>query len=427
MISEQVLLQVLSEQKDEMVRFSPTKYVIRAEQSLIDIDSPLAQVVIGVRRSGKSTLCAMALKAAKVNFAYVNFDDDRLADIQTNDLNTILSCIYQIYGTDIKHILLDEAQDVVGWHLFVNRLLRSGMRVFVTGSNAKLLSSELATHLTGRYNEVKLFPFSFAEFCEYRKLDIHSITTKGIAEVKKAFIDYLHIGGFPELANIRNKKNYVNSLITAIIEKDIKLRFKIRDIDSLKKLTFYLLDNIGQIINYDDLSSILNINDKTLRKYVSFLEQAFLIKTTSRFSFKASSRIRNQKSYIIDTGIQDNRHEHFSTDNIGWKIENVVYIELLRRCSNDFLDVYYFKKDSKSKEVDFVITDGRRVLQLIQVSYIVDNPKTLERELSALTSASSSLRCDNLTLIAATDTKDVILHGKTIHIVNIIEWLSSRN
>ena len=183
------------------------------------------------------------------------------------------------------------------------------------------------------------------------------------------------------------------------------------------------MENIGQIINFEELSSLLNINDKTLKKYVSFLEQAFLIKTISKFSFKCTGRIRNQKSYIIDTGMQDNHSEHISTDNIGWKIENVVFIELLRRCSNDFLDVYYYKKDSKSKEVDFVIADGRRVKELIQVSYIVDNPKTLDRELSALVNASKPLNCDNLTLVADTDTRDVTLQDKVIHIVNIIDWL----
>lgn len=423
MIPEQTIKQVLLEQKEELSLFSPKKFVSRTEESMLELDSTLAQVVIGVRRSGKSTLCKMFLNSARVKYAYVNFDDDRLAEIQASDLNNVLLCLYQIYGTDVKYILLDEIQDVYGWHLFVNRLLRMQLRVFVTGSNAKLLSSELATHLTGRYNEVKLYPFSFSEYCQFRNVDLTVITTKGMAEAKIAFMDYLHNGGFPEITFIKNKKNYVNSLITAVIEKDIKQRFQIRDIESLKKLVDYLLENIGQIINFEELSSLLNINDKTLKKYVSFLEQAFLIKTISKFSFKCTGRIRNQKSYIIDTGMQDNHSEHISTDNIGWKIENVVFIELLRRCSNDFLDVYYYKKDSKSKEVDFVIADGRRVKELIQVSYIVDNPKTLDRELSALINASKPLNCDNLTLVADTDTRDVTLQDKVIHIVNIIDWL----
>ena len=119
----------------------------------------------------------------------------------------VLSCIYQVYGTDIKYIFLDEIQDVDGWHLFVNRLLRSNLHLVVTGSNAKLLSGELATHLTGRYNEIHLFPFSFYEYCMFHHVDLAGITTKADAERKRAFLDYIADGGFPEMQNMRNKRN----------------------------------------------------------------------------------------------------------------------------------------------------------------------------------------------------------------------------
>ena len=157
-----------------------------------------------------------------VNYGYANFDDDRFAKLQTEDLNTVLSCVYQVYGTDIQYIFLDEIQNVDGWHLFVNRLLRSNLHVVVTGSNAKLLSGELATHLTGRYNEIHLFPFSFREYCSFRRIDTRGITTKAEAEKKTAFIDYINDGGFPEMQNLRNKRGYVQSLMEAIISKDIQ-------------------------------------------------------------------------------------------------------------------------------------------------------------------------------------------------------------
>ncbi len=161
MVDEKVILQVLAEQQEYVQSYEPQKWVGRYEENLFELDSPLAQVVIGVRRSGKSTLCHKVLLEHHVKYGYANFDDDRLAKLKTEDLNTVLSCIYQVYGTDIKYIFLDEIQDVDGWHLFVNRLLRSNLHLVVTGSNAKLLSGELATHLTGRYNEIHLFPFSF--------------------------------------------------------------------------------------------------------------------------------------------------------------------------------------------------------------------------------------------------------------------------
>ena len=140
MIEEKIILQVLAEQKEYVENYKPENWVSRSEEQLFEFDSTLAQVVIGVRRSGKSTLCHKLLLEHKANYGYANFDDDRLARLQVEDLNTVLSCIYQIYGTDINYIFLDEIQDVDGWHLFVNRLLRTNLHVVVTGSNAKLLS-----------------------------------------------------------------------------------------------------------------------------------------------------------------------------------------------------------------------------------------------------------------------------------------------
>lgn len=221
MIEEKTIIQVLAEQKEYVEGYHPEKWVKRREEQLFEFDSPLAQVVIGVRRSGKSTLCHKILLEHNVKYGYANFDDDRLANMQVEDLNTVLSCIYQIYGVDIKYIFLDEIQDVDGWHLFVNRLLRTNLHVVVTGSNAKLLSGELATHLTGRYNEIHLFPFSFREYCEYHNIQTNGLTTKVEAETKRAFMEYIMNGGFPELQNIRNKRGYVQSLLEAIVTKDI--------------------------------------------------------------------------------------------------------------------------------------------------------------------------------------------------------------
>ena len=164
MVSERILLQVLAEQKEEILNYRKQEWISRKEENLFEFDSPLAQIVIGVRRSGKSTLCHKVLQGNNVRYAYVNLDDDRLANLQTEDLNTILTCIYQLYGTDISYLFLDEIQNVDGWYLFVNRLLRTNIHIFITGSNAKLLSGELATHLTGRYNEIRLFPFSYSEY-----------------------------------------------------------------------------------------------------------------------------------------------------------------------------------------------------------------------------------------------------------------------
>ena len=277
MINENKILQVIAEQKEYIQTINTCKWVKRKEENLFELDSTLAQVVIGVRRSGKSTICHKVLLENNIKYGYVNLDDDRLTNIHTEDLNLVLSCIYQIYGTDIQYLFLDEIQNVDGWYLFVNRLLRSNMKIFVTGSNAKLLSGELATHLTGRYNEIHLFPFSFSEYCDFHKIDTHSITTKANAERKHAFMEYISNGGFPEIQNLRNKRTYIQSLIEAIVTKDIQKRFKIRNIDTLRKTANHLINNICQEINYEEIAKILGVTDNTIRKYIDYLRQAFLV------------------------------------------------------------------------------------------------------------------------------------------------------
>lgn len=423
MVDEKIILQVLAEQQEEVKSYKPQKWVARKEESLFEFDTNMAQVVIGVRRSGKSTLCHKVLLDRGLKYGYVNLDDDRLAAVRTEDLNTVLSCVYQLYGTDIPYLVLDEIQNVEGWYLFVNRLLRTNLHIFVTGSNAKLLSGELASHLTGRYNEIHLYPFSFSEYCKYHKIDVQGITTKADAERKRAFMDYIHDGGFPEMQGLRNKRAYVQSLIEAILRKDIKHRFKIRNIEALRKLAHHLINNACQEVNYDDMSKLLGIADKTIKKYVDYLTQAFLVRLLTRHSFKSIVRIRNQKAYIVDTGLQGNRENAFAPENLGWRLENVVYIELLRRYAHEGLDVYYYKSSPRSKEIDFVVCDQACAVELIQVAYDIDSQRTYDRETSSLVKAAGVLSCNRLTLIAFTPTRDVEIDNKTIHIVSALDWL----
>lgn len=423
MIDERIIIQVLAEQKEEINTYKVQQWVARSEEALFEFESNLAQVVIGVRRSGKSTLCHKVLKEHKVKYAFANLDDDRLSGMQTEDLNTLLSCLYQLYGTNVPYIFLDEIQNVEGWHLFVNRLLRSGVHVFVTGSNAKLLSGELATHLTGRYNEIHLYPFSFSEYCAFHKIDKASVTTKADAERKQAFMEYINTGGFPEMQTIRNKRGYVQSLLNAVLQKDIQQRFKIRNMDALKKTAYHLISNACQTVNYEELSDLLGVSDKTVRKYVDYLQQAFLIQLLPKFSYKSRERIKGEKAYVVDTGLENNRNYSMVGDNVGWRLENVVYIELLRRCSKDFLDVYYYKPSSRSKEVDFVVCNQNRPESLVQVAYDIEKEKAFNREISALLKASEDLHCDNLTLISFSPSRTVEINGAKIQIISAIDWL----
>jgi len=423
-MTENIILEVLADQKEEVDHMNISHWCNRTEEQQFEFNSTLAQVVIGVRRSGKSTICHKVLLSHQITYAYVNLDDDRLFNLQSSDLNTILSCIYQLYGQDIKYIFLDEIQNVEGWHLFVNRLLRNGFHVFVTGSNAKLLSSELATHLTGRYNEIRLFPFSFSEYCSYLKINTNPLTTKGKAALKSSFSDYLANGGFPELMHMHNKRAYVQGLIETIITKDIKLRYHLRNSEALRLIANHLISNACQEINYDELTRIYNLGSAvTTRKYIDYLVQAFLIIQLRKFSFKNRVRMRDSKGYIVDLGLIANRTDALLPDNYGWRLENIVYIELLRRAAPLFYDVYYYKPTSRSKEVDFVVCEQGHVIELIQVAYEIDSPKTFKRETEALIQASNMLHCPKLTIVAQTETRDVEIASTSIHICNVIDWL----
>lgn len=418
------LLQILLDQQEELASMVGEDYVQRPEAKQFEFNSKLAQVVIGVRRSGKSTLCHMALRGKGVKYGYVNFDDDRLYKISVEDLNDILETLYIIYGTDVKYLFFDEIQNVDGWHLFVNRLLRLGLHVFVTGSNARLLSTELSTHLTGRYNEIRLYPFSFKEYCKARHVYTDKTTTKNLAAQQAALHEYLLEGGFPELDGISNRHAYVEGIVNTIITKDIKARFKLRNEEGIKVLANHFINNVGQLVNVKDITENLGIGTaKTVRNYMDYLTQAFLILPVSKFSYKSGVRIRGDKVYIIDTGLMPYRHNALSSENLGWRLENVVMMELLRRTNPSYQDIYYYRPASSSREVDFVVTDHSKVMELIQVSLDISNPTTLKRELKALAEASRKLHCDNLTLVAMSQTRIEEMDGIKINVVSAAEWL----
>lgn len=418
------LLQILLDQQEELASMVGEDYVQRPEAKQFEFESKLAQVVIGVRRSGKSTLCHMALRGKGVKYGYVNFDDDRLYKISVEDLNDILETLYIIYGTDVKYLFFDEIQNVDGWHLFVNRLLRLGLHVFVTGSNARLLSTELSTHLTGRYNEIRLYPFSFKEYCKARHVYTDKATTKNLAAQQAALHEYLLEGGFPELDGISNRHAYVEGIVNTIITKDIKARFKLRNEEGIKVLANHFINNVGQLVNVKDITGNLGIGTaKTVRNYMDYLTQAFLILPVSKFSYKSGVRIRGDKVYIIDTGLMTYRHNALSSENLGWRLENVVMMELLRRTNPSYQDIYYYRPASSSREVDFVVTDHSKVMELIQVSLDISNPTTLKRELKALAEASRKLHCVNLTLVAMSQTRIEEIDGIKINVVSAAEWL----
>ncbi len=416
------LARIIADQREEFLSEDMSTFCERLETSQLSANSSLAQVVIGVRRSGKSTLCTKFLLDNAVECAFVNFDDERLAALQTEDLNKLLEAIYIVYG-DINAMFFDEIQNVESWPLFVNRLLRQRKRIFLTGSNSKLLSNELMTHLTGRHNKVELYPFSFAEFCRINAVDTTSITTKAIGLRQNALHRYLTTGGFPELQKEENPKNYIDGLFNAIIRNDIARRFKIRQEEVLRKMAAYLADNFAQEFSATSVSKMFGISNHTADKYFGYLKEAFLFVGVKKFSYKAIERVRNEKCYVVDVAMASERKDTFSLENLGWRLENVVCIELLRRYHHQYAEVFYYKE--KSFEVDFLVAKNGMVQELIQVSYQITSEKTRQREINGLVQGAKKFNCRKLTLITFNTEEVVEKDNETIHVVPATQWLTS--
>ncbi len=413
---------VLLEQQDELAALREEKMIHRPEEELVNLNSKLAQVVIGVRRSGKSTLCYNALTQAGVNFAYVNFDDERLAKLATEDLDDVLQSLYKIYG-EFSHLFLDEIQNVEGWPLFVNRLLRQKLHLVITGCNARLLSSELASHLTGRHHKIELYPFSFKDWCDLKEIDYTRLTAKNRGLIFKAYEEYFRQGGFPELMQgEENPKEYIGDLVESILTQDIKKRFNVRNIDALRRLANHLLNESPAFIVKDKLREIFGLSsDHTIANYISYLTQAYLISAIAKYSVKSRERARVEKYYAIDVAFMDKRENAFAGDNLGWRLETLVYLELLRRRSSTAEDIYYFK--SQSAEADFVVCDGNRTQAVFQVSYDISSPKTRTREIRSCIAAAKATGCKNLYLITDHERETVVVNDYTIQVLPIWEWL----
>lgn len=367
------------------------------ESSRKYMDSNIIKVVTGIRRCGKSVFSFQLLKGR--DFAYANFDDERLSRIRAEDLNDVLEVLHEIYG-NFKYLFLDEIQNIEKWELFVNRCKRQGYNILLTGSNAKMLSKELATHLTGRYIELELYPFSFKEFLKYfgKKYSKENFYLPDkIGEIKNLLNSYIETGGFPEVLKYREiGLRYLTDLYNAIIGKDIITRYNIRHSKTLKDMAAYLISNYSSFISYNKLKNIFNIKSvHTIENYVSYIEESYLIFQLFSFSFKLKERlISPKKIYAIDTGMI-NAVSSKTFDNKSRLIENIVFLELLRVYGKE---TFYYKS-KQQEEVDFVLKEGLKAKQLIQVCYSLDDEDTKKREIRALLKASEEMKCKNLLVI----------------------------
>lgn len=420
-MDKRILETILSDQAEELELKKKQKFCRRKEEDLIDPDSPQAQVVIGVRRSGKSTLCYNALIRKRVKFAYVNFDDERLINLTATDLNDVLEVLYKING-DFNYLFIDEIQNIPEWYLFVNRLLRRQIHVIITGSNAKLLSGELATHLTGRHHTINLYPFSFSEYCEAKGIDTMSMSTMAVARRRAVFDDYMRKGGFPELSRVRNERDYIDELVRNILQRDIEQRFKVKHVTSFEEMSQHLLNIAPAIVVDKKLKEAFGFGSQhTAKNYVGYLKQAYLLVGLHKYSPKSQQRQTADKIYPIDVSLMNRRSDAFSGENIGWRLETIVYLELLRRYKSQGFDIYYFSE--RSGECDFVICEGRKAVVAIQVSYDISNEKTRKREISGLLLAAKKTGCKNLLLLTDHSYEDIETEDYKIAVRPVFDYL----
>lgn len=355
---------VLDSQRELLFTKEPT--VEREMLGLIPVLDSFATIIMGVRRCGKSTLLHQLIKQRYPEALFINFEDIRLAGFVDDDFSRFHE---EIIHRGIRIICFDELQLVRNWEMFVHQLLREGYQVFITGSNASLLSREPGTHLTGRYLSMELFPFSYSEFVKFKGIEINSNSVNA----------YMQSGGMPEFVK-SGEGMVLNRLIDDILIRDISVRQAVRDIGVLRQLTVYLLSNVGNLISATKLSGMYGIKSTTtFLEYFSYLRDAYLVEFVPQFSYSLKSQARNPKKvYALDLGFVSEVATHF-TDNFGQRFENLIYLHLRRK----FRDLYYFKEKG---ECDFVAIVNGKADELIQVCYKIDD-MNFQREYAGLIEA----------------------------------------
>ena len=397
MVSIDAIKSAIVDREEDMKNRLRMENVVRREcmdevKNLVGRDYAL--IITGPRRCGKSFLAWMINEGGK--YGYVNFEDERLT-MKGEELNRVLEAIYSLKG-DVNVLIFDEIQNVDGWERFVSRVIIN-KKVIITGSNARLMSRELATHLTGRHVDFTLFPFSFREYLDYRGFKGSIYLTKDAAKLRDMLSEYMRLGGFPlayTLGRVFLAENYKD-----IVERDIVQRYGIRYVSTLKSLARYMMSNVGKEISFNKIKNVLDVKSPhTIKKYAGYLENAYLLFFLNRFSYRLKEQIiAPKKVYAIDTGMA-NTIGYKISENLGRTMENIVAIELMRRKSywHREWEIYYWK-DHQQREVDFVVKEGEKVRELIQVTYASGKDEIERRELRALEKAAEELGCKNKTVI----------------------------
>lgn len=412
----------------------------------IDLKSDLVSDIVGIRRAGKTYLMFEAIKqllkkTSKKATIYINFENRKLLPLTTDYFDQTVSFIYQEELLDkYKRVYLffDEVQRIEGWEKFVRSIydeFKGRLKIFVSGSSSNLLSKEYGKLLSGRHLTIGVFPLSFKEFLRFKNFKIGILSERKIEKIKKLLREYLRFGGFPEIvlqSEKKEKENLLNQLFADILFRDIMGRTEARRQQIIEEFAYFLTSNIANLLSFNKMANYfksrgIKVSVPTLENYFYLTKNAFLFFDSLIFSFKVKDQLQySRKIYCLDNGIVNLVGFHFSKD-LGKLYENTVAVELLRRFFQEPAVKIYYWKNKRGQEVDFLIKEGLKVKQLIQVCFDTDDEKTKKREIKSLLGAVEELQCKNALIITADYEAEEKIEDIKIKFIPLWKWLLADN
>ena len=411
---------ILQNQRKERDELLSRTYLERRSNQDMDLllNSHLIKLITGPRRVGKSTQALLMLRNR--NFAYLNFDSQQLLDAW--DANLVMRMLDDVYP-GYEYLLLDEVQNLDAWDLWVSELYRQGKNLVITGSNAKMLSSEMATALTGKYLKVEMLPFSLEEFFDWNKLDLSKLKPEHQADASALMDDYLRNGGYPEVVASRQlTRTYLDTLFDSIVWKDVAKRHSVRNVTDLNDLALYLVSNFCNPVSANELTEELGFSSvNTTKKFMDYLHEPYLFYYLPRYNNKLKlMKKAPRKVYVVDNGFVAAKAFSLS-DNLGRLLENQVFVELLRQGYDTDKTMFYYRSRN-DKEVDFVLRKGTHIDRLVQVCYDMSNAKTEKREVDSLIECAAELNCSNLVIVSNNEERTIEKDGYRIEVVPAAKW-----
>ncbi|MFA5771738.1 MAG: ATP-binding protein [Thermoplasmata archaeon] len=416
MSDKEILRQIVFQQKNASFPMEETVKREILDEILNWFKDNRIIILTGIRRSGKSTLLRQIMQN-KTDCCYVNFEDERFIGFNAQNFEQLNEVLIEIYGNP-KIYFFDEIQNVEKFETFVRRLQDQGKKIIITGSNASLLSKELGTRLTGRYKSFEVYPFSFVEYLNFKKIKPEKewfyVAEKKVKLIK-LFEEYLSDGGLPEY--LKNKDNdYVKTIYENILYRDIIARYSIRRQKLIKELVNILTTNVSSLFTYNSLKKHLGLaNSITVKEYISYLSNSYLFFELQKFDFSVRRQLNSPKKiYLIDTVFNRIIGLNFSADR-GRILENVVFIELKRRNK----EVYYY---SDKNECDFLVKDGAKISGAVQVCCTL-NETNREREVDGLLDAMDKFKLKEGLILTLEQEENIKLKGKKIKALPVWKWM----